>query len=249
MKNFVTLWKREVSAALVSPTAYILATMFLVVMGMGFWSIASYRLQDGASVYDVLRALYGGVAWFAVIMVVPVLTMRTFAEERRSGTLETLLTAPVTEWEVVLGKFFGVCAVYVLMWLPTVAYILAINVLNDQKVPLDPGALGGAYVGGMLIGMFFLSIGVLCSALSSNMVAASISTFAVLSLIFLAGFLPEVATGGTLRSTATYFSPVLHMLEFARGVMDTRPIVLYLSSTALVLLATVRVLETRRWKS
>ncbi len=249
MKNFTTLWKREVYAALVSPTAYILATMFLVVMGMGFWSIASYRLQDGASVYDVLRGLYGGVAWFAVIMVIPVLTMRSFAEEKRTGTLETLLTAPVSEWEVVMGKFAGVCAVYALMWLPTLAYILALNVLNDQKIPIDPGAVGGAYAGGLLIGMFFLSIGILCSALSSNMVAASISTFAVLSLIFLAGFLPEVATHAAFRSLAGYFSPVLHMLEFARGVMDTRPVVLYLSSTTLVLFATVRVLETRRWKS
>lgn len=249
MNRLYTLWKREVGSYFVSPVAYILATMFLVVMGVGFWFIASARLVSGASVYDLLRALFGGVAWFAVLMVVPVLTMRSFAEEMRSGTLESLLTAPVRDGEVVAAKFLGVLTVYAVMWLPTLAYFPILSRLNDTPVPFDGGALAAAYLGVMLIGGLFLSIGVFCSALTRNLIVASISTFAVLALIFLGGFLPEVSPVPAVRDLSRPFSPVLHMLEFSRGVIDSKALALYLSSTLLMLMATVRVLESRRWRS
>lgn len=249
MRRLWTLWRREVASLCVSPVAYILTTMFLVVMGVGFWFIASYRLTMGASVYDVLRGLYGGVAWFAVLMVIPVLTMRSFAEEKRSGTLETLLTAPVTDAEVVISKFLGLLTVYLLMWSPTLLHMLILNRVNDLQTPIDIGALGGAYVGIALVGMFFLSIGLFCSALTRNVIIASISTFAILGVIFLAGFLPEASPIPALRQISEPFSPVLHMLDFARGVVDTRAVVLYLSSTWLMLGVTTRVVESRRWRS
>ena len=249
MRNLMTLWRREVASLWFSPVAYILTTMFLVVMGVGFWFVASYRLVDGASIYDVLRALYGGVAWFALLMVIPVLTMRSFAEEKRSGTLETLLTAPVTDWEVVLAKFLGLVTVYVLMWAPTAGYILILNHVNDAQTPLDIGALGATYLGLLLIGMFFLSIGLLCSALTHNLIVAAISTFAWLGLIFIGGFMPEVSPSPVLRELTAPFSPILHMLDFARGLVDTRPLVLYLSGTWFMLATTTRVLESRRWRS
>jgi ABC-2 type transport system permease protein len=249
MRNLTTLWRREVASLWLSPVAYILTTMFLVVMGVGFWFVASYRLVDGASIYDVLRALYGGVAWFALLMVIPVLTMRSFAEEKRSGTLEMLLTAPVTDWEVVLAKFLGLVTIYVLMWAPTLAYLLILNHVNDAQTPLDIGAMGSTYLGLLLIGMFFLSIGLLCSALTQNLIAAAISTFAWLGVIFIGGFLPEVSPSPLLRQISEPFSPILHMLDFARGLVDTRPLVLYLSGTWLMLTTTTRVLESRRWRS
>ncbi len=249
MRTFLTLWRREVASLCVSPVAYILTTMFLVVMGVGFWFIASYRLSSGASVYDVLRGLYGGVAWFAVLMVIPVLTMRSFAEEKRSGTLESLLTAPVRDGELVLAKFLGLFTVYLLMWLPTLGHIFILNHVNDLKTPVDLGALGGAYLGIFLVGGFFISIGLFCSSLTRNLIVASISTFAVLALLFLAGFLPESSPIPSVRLITAPFSPVLHMLDFARGVVDTRTVVLYLTSTLFMLAATTRVLESRRWRS
>lgn len=249
MRTLWTLWKREVAALCISPVAYILTTMFLVVMGVGFWFIASYRLSAGAAVYDVLRGLYGGVAWFAVLMVIPVLTMRSFSEELRSGTLESLLTAPVRDSELVLAKFLGLCTVYVLMWLPTLGHIFILNRVNHLQTPVDLGALGGAYLGIFLIGMFFLSIGLFCSSLTRNVIVASISTFAILAVIFLIGFLPDASPVPAIRQISEPFSAVLHMLDFARGVVDTRPVVLYLSSTVFMLTATTRVLESRRWRS
>lgn len=249
MRTFLTLWRREVAALWVSPVAYILTTMFLVVMGVGFWFVASYRLVDGASIYDVLRALYGGVAWFALLMVVPVLTMRSFAEEKRSGTLETLLTAPVRDAEVVLAKFMGLVTLYVLMWAPTAGYLVILNHVNDAPTPLDAGAMGATYLGLLFIGMFFLSIGLLCSALTQNVIVAAISTFACIGVIFIGGFLPEVSASPLLRRLTEPYSPILHMLDFARGLVDTRALVLYGSGTWVMLAATVRVLESRRWRS
>jgi len=249
VSRLATLWKREVASYFVSPVAYILATMFLVVMGVGFWFISNVRLMSGASVYDLLRALFGGVGWFAILMVTPVLSMRSFAEEKRSGTLETLLTAPVRDGEVVAAKFLGVFTVYGLMWLPTLAYFPILSRLSDSPVPLDPGAIASAYLGVFLIGGFFLAVGVFCSSLTHNLIVASISTFAVVALMFLGGFLPAVSPIPAVREFTQPFSPVLHMLEFARGVIDSRAVVFYLSSTFLVLMITVRVLESRRWRA
>jgi len=249
MTRFFTLWKREVASYFVSPVAYILATMFLVVMGVGFWFLANVRLMAGATFYDLLRALYGGVAWFAVLMVIPVLSMRSFAEEKRSGTLEMLLTAPVRDGEVVFSKFLGIFTVYVVMWLPTLAYYPLLANAANQEMVFDYGALASAYVGVFLIGGFFLSIGLFCSSLTQNLISASISSFAVISLIFLGGFLPAVSPIPGIRTFTEPLSPILHMLEYSRGVIDTRSVVLYLSSTLLMLLITTRVLESRRWRA
>lgn len=249
MNRFFTLWKREVASYFISPVAYILATMFLVVMGVGFWFLANVRLRTGATFYELLRALYGGVAWFAVLMVVPILSMRSFAEEKRSGTMEMLLTAPVRDAEVVFSKFLGIFTVYVLMWLPTLAYYPLMMNAAKQEMVFDYGALAAAYLGVFLVGGFFLSIGLLCSSLTQNLIIASISSFAAIGLIFLAGFLPAVSPVPGIREFTEPLSPVLHMLEYSRGVIDTRSVILYLSSTLLVLMITTRLLESRRWRA
>jgi ABC-2 type transport system permease protein len=116
-------------------------------------------------------------------------------------------------------------------------------------MPLDPGALASAYLGLALIGGFYLSIGVLCSSLTRNVIIAAISTFTLCGIHFLAGFLPDVSPVKLLRDASRPFSPVLHLFDFSRGVLDVRAVVFYLSSTVLMLLITVRVLESRRWRS
>jgi ABC-2 type transport system permease protein len=248
MRQLWVLWRREVAAYIVSPVAFILAAMFLVVMGVGFWFIASVRLINGATLYDFLRALYGGVAWLGVLMVVPVLTMRSFAEETKSGTLELLLTAPVREREVVLAKFLGAFTIYLLFWLPTLAYFVLIHRSLPEGITLDTGAVASTYLGLFLTGGFALSVGTLCSALTRHTLVACMSTFALLLLWFLSGFLPAISPVPAIRAAMEPFSPVLHLLEFSRGVVDTRPVVLYVASTVLVLSLTTRVVESRRWR-
>jgi len=249
MKRLWVLWRREVAAMVVSPVAYILGAMFLVVMGVGFWFIASVRLINGATLYDFLRALYGGVAWLGVLMVVPVLTMRLFAEETKSGTLELLLTAPVRETEVVFAKFLGALTLYILFWVPTLAYFFLIHQALPEGITLDTGAIASTYLGLFLTGGFALSVGTLCSALTKHTLVACMCTFGLLLLWFLGGFLPAVSPIPAFRAMTEPFSPVLHVLQFSRGIVDTRPIVLYVASTFLLLSITIRVLESRRWRA
>ena len=249
MKSFLTLWRRELADYLISPVAYIVATMFLVVMGLGFWFIANVRLMSGASVYDFYQAMFGGVAWLGILMMVPLLSMRSFADEKRNGTLETLLTAPVRDGEVVAAKYLGLLSIYLFCWAPTLAYFPLLNRLNDAPVPMDPGALASAYIGVALVGGFYLAIGLLCSSMTSNVIIAAVSTFAMCGALFLAGFLPDISPVPALRELSRPFSSVMHLMEFSRGVLDVRAVVLYLSSIVLLLMVTVRVLESRRWRS
>jgi ABC-2 type transport system permease protein len=249
MKSFLTLWRRELADYFISPVAYIVCTMFLALMGLGFWFIANLRLVSGASVTEIYQALYGGISWLGILMMVPLLSMRSFADEKRSGTLETLLTAPVRDGEVVAAKFLGVFTVYLLCWLPTLAYFPLLNRLNDQPVPVDPGSLAAAYIGIGLVGGFYLSIGVLCSSLTRNAIVAAISTFTLCGFHFLGGFLPDISPLPALQEWSRPFSPVYHLVDFSRGLMDIRPVVFYLSGMVLMQMVTLRVLESRRWRS
>lgn len=249
MKTLVTLWKREVGAAFVSPVAYITIAMFLVVMGLGFWSILAYGLSQGASGHDVLRTLYGGMSWYANLMVVPLLTMRALAEEKRQGTLETLLTAPVSNLQVVIAKFLGLCTVYLAMWLPTLAYLFVLERTVGATQFVDVGAVASSYLGISLIGLFMLSLGLFCSSLTRNLIAAAISTYALLAVFLIFGFFHASIPWPELRAVTEPLSPIEHMLDFSRGMVDLRPVVLYLSGTFLMLGATAHVLESRRWRS
>ena len=248
MNRLWVLWRRELASYVVSPVAYILSAMFLAVMGLGFWLVASARLVNGATFYDFLRALYGGVAWLGVLMVVPVLTMRSFAEETKTGTLELLLTAPVRETEVVWAKFLAALSMYCIMWAPTLMYFMLLGGALPEGITLDPGAIASTYLGLFLTGAFALSIGILCSILTRHVLVACMSSFALILLWFLSGFLPAISPIARVREAAVPFSTVLHMLEFSRGVVDTRHVVLYLISTTLVLNLAMRLLESRRWR-
>lgn len=249
MKAFFALLKREVASYFVTPTAFVLMAIFLAVMGVGLTYVVNLNMLRSVSVYVILRGIYAAWAWLGVLMVVPVLTMRSFAEERRSGTIETLLTAPVTDWSVVLAKFFGVVIVYMILWLPTGSYAFILNEMNHSPTPVDLGALAGAYLGGLLVGMWFLSIGLFCSACTKNVVVASIGCFALMTGVLVFGLLHAASGFPVVKGLSEYFSPIMHMMQFTRGIVDSRPVVFYVTSTYVMLFATVRVLEARRWKS
>lgn len=248
MKAFFTLWKREVASYFLTPTAYIITPIFLVVMGFGFCWYVEANLMQGTSIYDVLRAVYGSLGWLGIFMSIPLLTMRCFAEERKSGTIESLMTAPVSDVTIVLAKFLGVVFVYLIMWSPTLVYVHLLNTLNDASYQVDLGALLAIFIGGGSISLFLLAVGVLSSSLTRNVIVSAIVTFAFITTFFLLGLLTE-SRSDAVAELAKRFSGVYHLLEFARGVVDTRPLVFYWSSTVLVLYSTVRVLDARRWKA
>jgi len=249
MNVFLTLWRRELAATFLSPIAYVVSMFFLLVTGFNFYILADLMGSERVSITDVMGQVFGSVLFFwpTFLVLVSALTMRVFAEENRSGTIESLMTAPVTEWAVVLAKFFGVMTSFVFIWLPTVAYAFILEGFSEESVPLDVGPMIGGYVGTALLGMFYTSIGVLASALSRNQIVSAIGCFGLSCLAFFFGFLHYGNPPGFLREISLYGSSVLRQLDFSRGLLDTRPIVLYLSGTLFMLFTTVRVLEARRW--
>lgn len=249
MRAFFTLWRRELAAYFLSPIAYVVACCFLALMGFSFWMLVSVLMQGPGGV-TVMEELFGRSIffWLALLMTTPLLTMRLFAEERRAGTLETLLTAPVSDAAVVLAKYAGALSFFVAMWLPTALYVVALHHYSPQTTPLDPGPLLGGYLGTLLLGAFYLAVGLACSVLTRNQLVAAILCFVLLALGFFAGFTPYLARAERLRELSVYFSSVQHMLDFSRGAIDTRPIVLYLSLTAWTLFATIKLLGARSWK-
>lgn len=248
MRALLTLWRKELAGCFLSPIAYVVTIFFLAVMGYIFWFLASV-LAGGPGGVTVLHLFFASpFFWMVLLVVVPVLTMRLLAEEKRSGTMETLLCAPISDTAVVLAKYLGVLTFYIAMWLPTISYLFVLRRFSAVMAPLDPAALATGYLGVLLVGAFYLAMGVFCSALTSNQIIAAIMTFALTSLAFFAGFLEVVGRTDLQREVGAYISSYTHIYDFSRGVLDSRPIVFYLTGTALFLFAAVKAVEARRWK-
>jgi len=249
VKNIFVMWKRELAACFLSPSGYITMVLFLVVNGFGFWYTVSMKQAEGLNMYEFLQAsMYSAFGWISILIVVPIVTMRLLAEEKKTGTIETLMTCPVSNGDIVLSKFLGAYTFYLLMWIPTLAYFFVANRIGGGAMVHDVGTLASAYVGGAFVGALFVAVGLLCSSLTSNQITAAILSFASLTSLFIAGFLPYYLVNEPGKSISDYFSVVMHMLNFSRGVLDTRPVVFYVSSVILCLFVTVRVVEARQWK-
>jgi ABC-2 type transport system permease protein len=244
------LWKKELAAYFLSPIAYVLTVFFLVFMGVSFQFLVG-MLTGGVQVESThaMNRLFGESIffWIGLLMVIPLLTMRLFAEERKSGTFESLMTAPIGDTAVVMAKYGGALAFYAVMWTPTLAYAFILEAFSPSSMPPDWGPLISSYLGAFAVGAFFLSIGVLTSALSRNQIVAGISCFVLVFLLFLVGFVPYVSRNETLQAVTRLLSSIDHMMDFSRGAVDSRALLYYLTGTAVTLFATVRVVEARRW--
>jgi ABC-2 type transport system permease protein len=158
-----------------------------------------------------------------------------------------LMTAPVTDTQVVLAKYFGALVFFILMWLPTIAYVFILKRFMPQA-PLDVGPMFSAYAGAFLVGAFYIAVGLLTSALSKDQVVAAMACFAVIAISFFSGFIPYYTKNQFFFKLSSYVSSVEHMIEFSRGMVDTRAVVLYLSLCAVILFAAVKVVESRKSK-
>lgn len=248
MRSFLVLWRREMTGYFLSPVAYASLTFFLVVMGLIFYFLVSI-LAEGVPGIGVMNVMFGSpFYWMTLMVVIPLLTMRLFAEERRMGTLENLLTAPISDASVVAAKFAGVFSFYLLIWLPTLLFIAGLQHFSAESPPLDPGAVAGGYFGALLSGAFFLSLGLLCSITTSNQIVAAITCFALMILVFFTGFLEYMSFSRLALTVTDLVSPHRHLAEFSRGIIDTRAVFFYVSGTAFFLFTATRILESRQWK-
>jgi ABC-2 type transport system permease protein len=176
--------------------------------------------------------------------------MRLFAEEFKLGTIEPLTTAPVRDWQVILSKFFGALVFYLILWVPTLLYFGIFARVTNQPAAHAPGAYFGSYLMLLLLGMFYISIGCLTSVLTRNQIIAAISSFCAITLLFFLGLVQFILLDVTseTRELLGYFSAIEHMGTFSRGIIDTRPIVLYVSMTIVVLMLTHQAFQSRKWR-
>ncbi|CAN5246955.1 hypothetical protein BH20VER2_BH20VER2_05160 [soil metagenome] len=250
MSKFLTLLGREVRSYFYSPIAYIVLVFFLLLSGVDFYFQLS--VMNGRPVaYTVQEAFFNSVFfWFAFVLIFPLITMRLFSEEFKLGTIEPLMTAPVRDWQVVLSKFAGAVVFYMVLWIPTLLYFVLFQFVTKQPAANSLGAYFGSYLMLLLLGMFYVSIGCLASVLTKNQIVAAIVSFCVITLHFfsgLLGFIMQEISSAT-RQLLGYFSAIEQMGTLSRGEIDTRPMVLYLSMTIVVLFLTHQAFQSRKWR-
>src|ERR1700752_1307572 len=250
MRKFSTLLAREVRSYFYSPIAYIVLVFFLLVSGVDFYFQVSYMNQRPMA-YSVQEAFFNSVFfWFAFVLIFPLITMRLFAEEFKLGTIEPLMTAPVRDWQVVLAKFFGAFVFYIVLWVPTLFYFVIFQVVTHQPPANSSGAYWGSYAMLLLLGMFYIAVGCLASVLTNNQIVAAIISFCTITLLFFLGLIQFILldVSSATRDLLGYFSAIEHMGAFSRGIIDTRPIIFYVSMTVLVLALTYQAFQSRKWR-
>lgn len=249
MRHFFTILSHEVRMLLVNPSTYIAATLFLAVMGFFFTGILQDYSREAQEVSPA--QVFFQVFWFPVLFMVPLLTMRCLAEERRLGTIETLLTTPVTTTEVVLGKYFAAYLMYVVLWASTGGFFYILHRFAGDLRFLDPGPLIGGYLFVGVSGLLFIAIGVFASSLSRNQAVAGILGFTMLFvLIFGLGFLHNASwldreVLQPAREIINYAQVIQHREDFTRGVVDTRQLLFYLSGTVIALIFSILSVEAK----
>ena len=247
-----SLIRREFTAYFLSPVAYVTLAVFLLVTGHLFYLTLTMLTETGPRgvEYPMQLMLGDEKFWLVFLFIPPLLTMRLLAEERGTGTLETLMTAPIRDWQVVAAKYIACLMFYVVLWLPTVAYLPVLLNLDwaTWQPRIDPYPVLTSYLGAFLAGAMFLAIGLFVSSLvRSQMVAALVSL--VISLVFVvAAFWRPDLDVGSLGYRLIYFVSVPEHFrrDFTRGLIDTRNLVLYVSLTVFCLFLTVRSREARR---
>jgi len=238
--------RRELKAYFYSPLAYVILTFFLLVQGYYFSIIVAYLSDPRFPAGKPLELFFGQTifTWLVLIFAGTFLTMRLVSEELRSGTIETLMTAPVSEAQVVLGKYAAALVFYLFLWAPTLVYVAIIRFFT----PVDWGPIASSYLGIFGIGALFLAIGIFASATSKNQIVAAIVTFFCLLVLFSLGLMENLANGETAKKILGYVNLWTHMDDFAKGIVDSRRLVYYGSGIALFLFLTTRALAAKKWR-
>lgn len=247
MSGFSAIFRREMLSLWVTPLAWVLLGVFLLLQGGIFYSIVVHftTFADLSVDEGPLGAYFGQNSVFllmTLLLVCPALSMRLLAEERRSGTVESLMTAPVGAGGVVLGKFAAALATYVLMWIPTLLYVVILRKTGDVAWPV----VMSSYLGLFLVGAQYLAIGTLASALTKSQFVALLLTVLLEFGLFVLGIGEYVFDPGLLRDVCAYVSLAGHMEDFAKGIIDTRRVLYDLSLAVFCLFLTTRVVDSWR---
>lgn len=240
-----SIFRKEIAVFLNSLIAYLVILVFLTFIGLFMWVLPeSSILEYGYAEMDSLFS-YGPLAF---LMLIPAITMRTFAEEKKDGTIELLLTKPITDWSLLLGKYISACALVAFALLPTMLYYFSVYQLGKPVGNIDSAAVASSYIGLFLLGCVFTSAGIFSSSVSNNQIVSFILAL-LLCYVLYNGF-NHLASLDLWEGSATSLLPLgldYHYNALSKGVVDSRNICYFMSVTAIMLISTKLVLGSRKW--
>jgi len=254
MRNVLAIAEKEFRSYFASPIAYILIGLFSLLFGWFFYVYLMAFVQQSEQMMQfggggstnvnqmMIRGLFQNTA-VIILFVMPMITMRTYSEEKRSGTIELLLTSPVTDLEIIIGKFIGALALYAVMLAVTFVHFGLLFLFGRPEWK----PLLTAYLGLLLFGGCFISIGLFISSLTKNQIVAGFLTFATFLMLWIINWLGE-SSGQTTRDVLNYLSITEHFDDFSRGIIDTKHAVYYLSFITFGLFLTAKSVDSERWR-
>jgi ABC-2 type transport system permease protein len=248
---FWTLYKRELNTYFQSAVAYVVLFGSAMIQSLFFVVLVRFIIDANYKDQSVMQIFFTWpLFWLIFLGQVPLITMRVFSEEFKLGTIEMLLTAPVREWDVVLAKFFGALSFFLILWLPIVLDLAALQLFSNPEPPVYWSQIGMTVLTMTLAGGFYISLGVFSSVLTKNQIISAVLCFAFLLVFFVVSLWRWVQhTDATTLAWISYVSLPEHLENAVHGLFDTRPIVFYVSLTAFMLILTKSILEGRRLQS
>lgn len=256
MNNVLAIAQKEIRSYFASPIAYVVIGLFALLFGWFFVAILNWFVQQGMQMsmgmgmgptsmnvnQQMIRPLLLNMT-VVLLFVLPMITMRTYAEEKRSGTIELLLTSPLTDMQIILGKFFGALTLYATMLLVTLMYVGTLFFFGSPEWK----PIVTAYLGLLLMGGCFISVGLLISSLTRNQIVAGMLTFGVFLLLWVIDWIGAFA-GPAVEPIVNYLSITQHFDDFAKGVLDTKHVVYYVSFMTFGLFLTAKSVDSERWR-
>lgn len=254
MNNILAIAHKELKSYFASPIAYVVIGLFALMFGFFYYTLLGIFIEQGMRMMglqggptqnvndQMIRPLFLNAS-VLLLFVLPMITMRTYAEEKRSGTIELLLTAPLTDFQIIMGKFLGAMALYAAMLAVTLVHVGVLFAFGKPEwIPIATG-----YLGLLLMGGCFISVGLLISSFTRNQIVAVMATFAVFLLLWVINWAGPL-TGPRTSAVLDYLSITSHLDDFTRGVVDTKHVVYYVSFIAFGLFLTARSVDTERWR-
>jgi ABC-2 type transport system permease protein len=241
----LSIYFKEINSFLNSLIAYGVMVIFLTGVGLFMWvfpeySVLNYGFADMETLFTMTPYLF--------MFLIPAITMRTFAEEKKDGTIELLFTKPLTDWQIILGKFFSSLTLVLLALVPTLIYYYSVYNLGDPVGNIDSASVTGSYIGLILLGAVFTSIGIFASAVTMNQIVSFILAGTLCFLIFSGfGYISTLEIPGEISSLTDQLGIEYHYLSLSKGLVDSRDIFYYLSACSVMLLLTKLALGSRKW--
>jgi ABC-2 type transport system permease protein len=253
MRILHILFNKEFRQYFCSPFGWVVFAIIMLLQGLCLSSVLEQYEKRPVVNNMLLDSLTTPIFAIYFLFLFPLITMKLFSEEERSGTLETLMTAPIRTWQVVVSKYLAAFVFYCCLWIPLLLHVKIFDFFSSTPAPLNMGEMAGTFLILFLIGSFFVAVGCLASSLTSSQIIAAIVTFGLLAFHMFLGFVPVIMGENFSGAGGAYFFHYINMAEhintFGQGLIDSRPFVYYISMTLFTLLLTHHVVDYRRWKN